>query len=78
MKQSFLLVTTFEAQILSSPAFLKRIHRLKYDYEAVGFMIQHFSTKDLDYSALAAEFLINGLNKKESIANIPIFFSVPL
>lgn len=74
MKQSHQLVTTFEAQILTNPSFFRRIQRLKYDYEAVGYIIQHFSTKDLDYSALAADFLITSLNKKDSISNMLVFF----
>ncbi len=78
MKQSYQLVTTFEAQILTNPSFFRRIQRLKYDYEAVGYIIQHFSTKDLDYSALAADFLITSLNKKDSINNMPVFFGVIL
>ena len=78
MKQSYQLVSTFEAQILTNASFFRRIQRLKYDYEAVGYIIQHFSTKDLDYSALAADFLITSLNKKETISNMPVFFNVIL
>lgn len=52
--------------------------RLKYDHPSLSHIITHYSTDDLEFSSIIADFLITSLNNKEQILDIPLFFKVAI
>lgn len=50
--------------------------KLKYDHPSLSNIIVHFSFNDLEYSSMIAEFIIESLDNKEKIDDIPLFFKV--
>jgi dolichyl-phosphate-mannose--protein O-mannosyl transferase len=70
--------TTLEAAILTNSNFYRRIMRLKYDHSSLSKIITHYSFNDLDFSAVIADFLINSLNNRDPIVDLPLFFKVDI
>lgn len=68
--------SSLEGAILTSPNFYRRIMRLKYDNPSLSNIIVHYCNGDVDFSSIIADYLINSLNNRDQIIDLPVFFKV--